>query len=90
MAKKRISNAYTSDMFPTPQRPDTRAVYNSGMVPDSGKEFRWAPTQQSLSRFPHQRYGVAGLGAQLEDGTSGMDRHVQYIVPTGSNNLFED
>ncbi len=88
MAKK--NKGYSYNMFPTPQRPDTAMVYNCGMVPDSGKEFGWAPSQESLSRYPHQRYGVAGLGAALEDGASGMDRHVSYIVPTGTNNLFED
>ena len=89
MAKKR-SSASMDNLFAKPQRPDTRAVYNDGMVPDSGTEFCWAPTQENMGRFPHHRFGVAGLGAHLEDGKSGMDRHVAYIVPTGKNNLFEE
>ncbi len=86
MAKKRV---YSSEHpFPSPSRPNNDWAYEGGMVPESSKEFGSAPSEKSLSRFPHHLYGIAGLGAKLQDGKSGMDRHVEYIVPTGTNNKF--
>ena len=75
--------------FPSPVRPNTDKIYMYGMVPENPNEFGSAPSQESLSRFPHHTYGICGLGAALQDGSSGMDRHVEYIVPTGSNNHFK-
>ena len=75
--------------FPITQRPNNNWAYASGMVPEDPTEFGSCPSERSLGRFPHHPYGIAGLGAILEDGTSGMDRHVSYIVPTGTNNKFE-
>jgi hypothetical protein len=76
--------------FPTTQRPNNNWAYAGGMVPENPYEFGSAPAERSLGRFPHHPYGIAGLGAILEDGISGMDRHVDYIVPTGTNNKFEN
>jgi hypothetical protein len=75
--------------FEFTQRPNNDWAYMGGMVPEDPREFGSAPSEKSLSRFPHHVYGTAGLGAALEDGASGMDRHVAYIVPTNSNDLFE-
>lgn len=91
MKKKMVKHGASIDhMFESPKRPNNDWAYADGMVPENPKEFGSAPSEQSLSRFPHHTFGIAGLGAALEDGKSGMDRHVSYIVPTGSNNLFED
>jgi hypothetical protein len=76
--------------FEATKRPNNDWAYRGGMVPENPKEFGSAPSEKSLSRFPHHLYGIAGLGAKLEDGKSGMDRHVDYIVPTGTNNKFEN
>lgn len=87
MAKKNMSR--TERPFPSPSRPNNDWAYEGGMVPENPREFGSAPKQEDLGRFPHHTYGICGLGAALEDGDSGMDRHVSYIVPTGSNNHFE-
>lgn len=87
MAKKRNQGYAGEHMFPSPERPNNDWAYRGGMVDEDGS-FGSAPRQSQLSRFPHHRYGVAGLGASLNDGKSGMDRHVDYIVPTGTNNKF--
>lgn len=75
--------------FETTKRPNNDWAYMGGMVPENPKEFCSAPKQDEMGRYPHQVFGTAGLGANLEDGKSGMDRHVAYIVPTGKNMLFE-
>ncbi len=89
MAKKNKSYGLSShNLFPSPSRPNNDWAYGDGMVPENPKEFSSAPMQENLGRFPHHTFGIAGLGAALEDGKSGMDRHVSYIVPTGTNNKF--
>lgn len=89
MAKKTPKHGASIDhMFESPQRPNNDWAYRGGMVPENPNSFGSAPKEQSLSRFPHHTFGICGLGAALEDGASGMDRHVSYIVPTGTNNKF--
>ncbi len=75
--------------FPGTARPNNDWAYAGGMVPEH-PAFGSAPMQENMGRFPHHPFGIAGLGAALEDGPSGMDRHVKYIVPTGTNNKFEN
>lgn len=90
MAKKR-NNQYSGDglSFPSPSRPNNNWAYEGGMVSERSNAFASAPQHENMGRFPHHTYGVAGLGAALDDGSSGMDRHVAYIVPTGPNNHFK-
>lgn len=100
MAKKRMMNYGSGSAklnsgsnehpFASPSRPNNDWAYEGGMVPENPKEFGSAPSEKSLSRFPHHTYGICGLGAAIEDGKSGMDRHISYIVPTGTNNKFEN
>ena len=89
MAKRKRMSYSPEHPFPSPVRPNHERVYSEGMVKENGMEFCSAPSEEYLSQFPHHTYGVAGLGAELNDGDSGMDRHVDYIVPTGTNNKFE-
>ena len=89
MAKKKNGYGQKSEHpFPSPSRPNNDWAYKGLMVPENPNEFGSAPSKENLGRYPHHPYGVAGLGAALQDGPSGMDRHVQYIVPTGTNNKF--
>jgi hypothetical protein len=76
--------------FESPVRPNNDWAYADGMVPEKAGEFGSAPMASNLGRFPHLVFGTAGLGARLQDGASGMDRHVAYIVPAGKNNRFDE
>lgn len=76
--------------FKSPSRPNNDWAYSDGMVSENSNEFGSAPSQDKLGRYPHMPFGVAGLGAHLEDGKSGMDRHVAYIVPAGKDNRFDE
>lgn len=90
MAKKKVYSAASEHPFPSPSRPNNDWAYADGMVSENAKEFGSAPHKDEMSRYPHMPFGIAGLGAHLEDGKSGMDRHVAYIVPAGKNNRFDE
>ncbi len=93
MAKKKLSHGKLGSNekpFSSPSRPNNDWAYEGGMVPENPKEFGSAPAKEDICRYPHMPFGVAGMGAHLEDGPSGMDRHVGYVVFAGKNNLFED
>jgi hypothetical protein len=66
--------------FPSPQRPDNEWVYRDGMV-NERPEFGSAPMRPINGQFPHYAFGVAGYKEHIEDGRSGMDRHINYILP---------
>lgn len=84
----KLNSGSNEQPFLSPARPNNDWAYRGGMVPEK-PAFGSAPKEENLGRFPHHTFGICGLGAALEDGDSGMDRHVDYIVPTGSNNHFE-
>lgn len=87
MAKKVSNKGYSTNRygsnehpFMDPKRPDMDWVYNTGMVPEK-PEFGSAPSKAINGRYLRYPFGVAGFGEHIEDGISGADRHIDYIVP---------